>query len=485
MKATAPLLRPCRTPDELHAWVRLFTGLDVPRDPMCAAHDAPFDYLLRSYFEPASDLVVWAPRGGGKTRLAAVATLLDLLHKPPAAVRILGGSLEQSMKMWDYLLPDLDRLARKLLAGRIADGTRRVRLSTGSGAAVLTQSQRAVRGLRVQKLRCDEVELFKPEIWEAAQLTTRSIRRRRVESAAQQSGAPAAPIIAGAVEALSTLHMPHGLMSRIVDQAQAAGTRVLRWCLLDVLAPCPAERPCDGCALWDECQGRAKSRTAGFIAIDDAIRMKSRVSRETWECEMLCRRPSTRGRVFPGFDAQVHVREWEGACDTMSLAIDFGYANPFVALWVAARPDGAVHVVDEHVRSEWTLDQHIQEIDGRPWPRATRIFCDPAGAGRSAQTSASDVQVLRRAGYAVRHRASRIVEGIERVRRALRPAIGEPRLFIAPRCVKLIAALEAYRYPGAGEELPLKDGTHDHPIDALRYYFVNEEAMGPVRVSRY
>ena len=43
-----------------------------------------------------------------------------------------------------------------------------------SPAGVLAQSQRSVRGLRVQKLRCDEVELFDPAVWEAAQLTTRS-----------------------------------------------------------------------------------------------------------------------------------------------------------------------------------------------------------------------------------------------------------------------------------------------------------------------
>jgi len=35
-----------------------------------------------------------------------------------------------------------------------------VRLENGSGAAVLTQSEKAVRGVRVQKVRCDEVELF-------------------------------------------------------------------------------------------------------------------------------------------------------------------------------------------------------------------------------------------------------------------------------------------------------------------------------------
>src|SRR5262245_257233 len=86
---------PIVTPDDLHGWVRTYTGLNVPRQAICPHHDPPFEYLIRSFFEPAKDLIVWAPRGGGKTRLAAVATLLDLLCKPPVAVRILGGSLEQ------------------------------------------------------------------------------------------------------------------------------------------------------------------------------------------------------------------------------------------------------------------------------------------------------------------------------------------------------------------------------------------------------
>ena len=50
---------------------------------------------------------------------------------------------------------------------------------------------------------------------------------------------------------------------------------------------------------------------------------------------------------------------------------------------------------------------------------------------------------------------------------------GEIKLFIHPRCVRLIKAMQAYRYPTGGGELPIKDGEHDHLIDALRYYFVN------------
>ena len=85
----------------------------------------------------------------------------------------------------------------------------------------------------------------------------------------------------------------------------------------------------------------------------------------------------------------------------------------------------------------------------------------------------------------MRYRASRISEGIEAIRHALRPASGEARLLIDPRCRGLIAALRAYRYPDGGGENPHKDGVHDHPIDALRYYFVNTQAREAVRVRRY
>jgi hypothetical protein len=215
---------PCVDAEDLAACVKMFCGLDVPRKRVCPDHDAPFDYLWAAYHDEA-DLVVWAPRGGAKTRLGAVATLLDLLHKPGVAVRILGGSLEQSLRMWEYLVPDLAGRARGKLASQPRETVRKLSLLNGSTAAALAQSQRAVRGLRVQRLRCDEVEMFDPAVWNAAQLVTRS------------SGG-----VRASIEALSTLHLPYGLMARVVDDAQRAGTRVLKWCLLEVLEKCPRLR---------------------------------------------------------------------------------------------------------------------------------------------------------------------------------------------------------------------------------------------------
>src|SRR5215208_1210301 len=100
------------TPDDLHRWLKTNLGLNVPRKPVCGGHAAPFDYVQASYFEPAQDVVVWAPRGGGKTTLGAALTLLDLLHKPGVQARILGGSLEQSLKMWECLKEEVDRTAK-------------------------------------------------------------------------------------------------------------------------------------------------------------------------------------------------------------------------------------------------------------------------------------------------------------------------------------------------------------------------------------
>jgi hypothetical protein len=475
------LMTPCKTADELHAWIATYTGLHVPRRAVCCGHAAPFDYLRRSYFEPSVDQVVWAPRGGGKTSLAAVATLLDLLHKPGITVRILGGSLEQSLRMWEYLMGHLESF-REDLGDKTKITTRKLQLENGATAAVLTQSQKSVRGLRVQKLRCDEVELFEAPIWEAAQLVTRSRRAGsvRVQRSIDVDDDRTAtelenPLIHGTIEAFSTLHRPFGLMQTIIDQAEQRRTPVVRWCLLDVLERCPPERECASCPLFDECRGIAKTRCEGFFPIDDAIVMKSRVSEETWKNEMLCQRPSVRGRVFPMFDEAVHVRQppfaLDHACE-WTLGVDFGFSAPFACLWVAQR-DGLMYVVDELIEKEKPVYAHLETIASRPWPRVGQISCDPAGASRNDQTAKSNIDLLKERGFRVRSSASHIADGIELVRAALRTASGTTRLFIHPRCVQLIQALRSYRYKNEFSELPDKDGTSDHPIDALRYFFVN------------
>ncbi|MFQ6115119.1 MAG: hypothetical protein ACE5NG_13730, partial [bacterium] len=131
-------------------------------------------------------------------------------------------------------------------------------------------------------------------------------------------------------------------------------------------------------------------------------------------------------------------------------------------------------------RSRATVDVHAGEIKSRTpcsEEQVAATFCDPAGKSVNDVTGTSVVRELRAAGIVVRFRRSGILEGIELIRRAIRSGDGQSRLVISPRCQRLIEAMQCYHYPepssAAGRELPLKDGLYDHPIDALRYFFVN------------
>lgn len=213
----------------LQAWLWRHFGIRVPARGVIGGHSAPLDYLRHAFFdglEPGAeagppDCVVWASRGGGKTFLGAVATALDMLYKPGIQIRILGGSLDQSRRMHAHLM-DLFRneLLSDQLDGRITE--RRIRMKNQSQVELLAQSQTSVRGTRVQKVRCDEVELFDPAVWEAVQLATRS---------KLCGGRP----VRGAVECLSTMHVPHGIMAGLVDSARAGKRALFKWGVVDVL----------------------------------------------------------------------------------------------------------------------------------------------------------------------------------------------------------------------------------------------------------
>ncbi len=502
-----------RTADELHALTRTLLGLDVPRVAVLPGSDPPFTYLTHAYFADhargvagsagggmdvaaGSDAVVWASRGGGKTTLGAAATLLDLLFKPGIQVRVLGGSLEQSLKMHEALRAMVERPAlRPLLAGEPT--RRRIELVNGSRVEVLAQSQRSVRGVRVQKLRCDEVEHFDPAIWQAAQMVTRSARC-----------GPA--YVRGSLEAVSTFHRPGGLMASLVSspglrdsssrprtsdsKLEASNARLIRWTALDVAERCAADRPCEGCVLWRDCAGRAKHAT-GFVPIDDLVAQWRRTSDAVWDAEMMCRRPTVSDRVYERFDVSRHVRETlEGAAlpagasrrePAWVAGMDFGLRSPTVVLWACVYGTGeaaVVHVIDEHAAADLTVDQHVEAMRQKPWPRPAWIGVDPAGHARDAHSGLSTCQLLRSAGYTVRSRPSRIEDGVERVRRRL----DRDTLRVHPRCRRLIADLQAYHFdPGRPHrDEPVKDGP-DHACDALRYLIVNLEVGGAVRRRSY
>ncbi len=388
---------------------------------------------------------------------------------------MLGGSFDQSDRLAEYIRMFL-RARSELIDGRMTK--QRVRLVGGSEICMLAQSQQAVRGQHVQKIRCDEVELFDEEVWRAVQFSTRSRRDAR-----------------GSIEVLSTLHRAGGIMQTLVDRAiadggetrvksAAPGYRLINWCLWEVIERCPPSRKCDCCPLADDCRGVAR-KASGFLPIDDAIAIRARSSRASWETEMLCRGAKRDWLVFGEFDPARHVAPVAYCADFPTYrAIDFGYTSPLVCLWVQTAPGGSVHVIGEYVCSRRPMTHHAAEIlrrgrelTGGEEPRVEMTYVDPAGRQREASSGAACTEILAAAGIPCTWRGSTINEGIELVRAALAPADGRTRLRIAPTCKRLVEAFNSYHYPApetarGSDDRPVKDGP-DHLIDALRYFFVN------------
>ncbi len=464
------------TKRDLKNYVKVFLGIDVPDKRICCEHNSPMDYLWHSFSADLglqsdnrqskiasgrcnADAIVWANRAGGKTELAAVATLLDCVHKPNCQVRILGGSGEQAGRMYEYLVDFLHSGFEQFLAGPALKS--KCRFANGSSVEVLTQSAKSVRGQHIQKIRCDEVELFDEKVFAAAKFTTQS-----------KAG------IAAAMELISTMHRPYGLMHQAVASALEFGTPIFKWCLWEVIEKC-RDRNCSQCHLWSDCRGKAKEAD-GYLKIDDCLTQMHRASRAGWEAEMLCKRPSRQNVIFEDFDPALHVRHVDFDRNLpLYRALDFGFVNPFVCLWIQVDDAGVVRVIDEYVRSRATIDIHAEQLKKRtpiPQEQVAATFGDPAGKSVNDVTGTSAIRELRAMGITVRSRRSAILEGIELVRRAIRSGDGQSNLIISPKCPRLIEAMECYHYPDSGAspgELPQKDGLYDHPIDALRYFVIN------------
>lgn len=507
---------PPRNPAELRLVLRDALGIDVPDRAIEAGSSPPLSYLAHTFFEglrfgrsgregaleggggagatgdrAPADCVVWACRGGGKTFLGAVATMLDLVYKPGVQARVLGGSLEQSERMQAHLRslferPALSGLVRR---GRAAQARRRLALVNGSCAEVLAASETSVRGVRVQKVRCDEVDLFEPAIWSAVQLTTRSM----------PCGGPWGPEARGAVEALSTMHRPFGLMWDLTRPGRSAP--VFRWGLVDVLARCGREESCEGCNLWDDCRGEAKRRTApGHVGIADARAMKVRVDGPTWSSEMLCREPAGRDLVYPEFDARAHVFGEGAAPPGVSagrptvrwvMGIDFGFRDETALLLARVDDADVLWVEREHVARQARLEAHVavmkrwaEELGGVRM--VSWVAADPAGNAASRQTGKADCELIRAAGLQVRTRGSRVAEGVALVRARLGGGDAPARLLVHARCVRLIESLRRYHYDASDPRSrePVK-GEHDHACDALRYLVLSLDCARKGRVGRW
>ncbi len=224
---------------------------------------------------------------------------------------------------------------------------------------------------------------------------------------------------------------------------------------------------------------------ADFPGRDDAWEARARagLSEARWRREQELSFEGAEGRVYDQFDAAMHlladpfVIPEPGSGARFYRGIDFGYRRPAV-VWLTRQADGSLTVFDSLVGDRWPLDQLVQEIrrvdarHGLSERDMTWTAVDPAGASKTDQ-GISPVEHLQAAGFKLVWRPSSIAPGIEVVRALLRDASGQVRLQVDPkRCGAVVRGFQGYAW-GPDGETPVKDGEHDHPMDALRYLLVN------------
>lgn len=450
-------LRKPTTKQTLRDWIYVYLfPIRLPLVSVCPQHQTPMDYIWDSFQGNVDDVVIWSNRGGGKTLSGAIMTFMDTRWNDGLEVRILGGSRDQSDKMYSYVKNIyLDNKFRNHIIDEPHKNS--TKLVNGSTIEILTQSPKSVRGPHVPVMRLDEVDEFNADIFDSALMAASSkgkFRRR--------------------VEIFSTMHKQYGLMRELVANHIDRGFRLYKWCVLDVLEPCNPERyDCKICILKPECQGRAR-HADGFFPILDAMRIKQSSSEERWNSEMLCTEPSSRGRIWKDFQLDTHVVSYESLqskkFEYAIAGVDFGYAQPSAILFLAMESDGFCYIIDEIYEREKTTEQLIEMIREKTKKYSfpiSRYYCDAAEPDR--------IRLFSSAGLRAEPAIKNVSLSNDNVSVLFKMGSdGRPRLRVSRKCRNSIEEFLAYS---------MKEGTdhpnkwNDHCPDALRYMVASDPML--------
>jgi hypothetical protein len=206
--------------------------------------------------------------------------------------------------------------------------------------------------------------------------------------------------------------------------------------------------------------------------------MKKGLSSTDWRREYEISFEGAHNLVYPEFN-DANLLHYEYRYDPslpVYRSLDFGYRKPFV-LWLQETGDGRLIAFAEWAGEDATVEEmmvRIKQMEAEMGIEEARVVfsaCDPAGASVDS-AGVAPVERLKRAGFKMRYRPSRLLTGIELVKSLLQDASGCRHLFIAPALKQLIGDFRRYRWHQDSQE-PLKDGLCDHSMDALRYFAVN------------
>lgn len=192
------------------------------------------------------------------------------------------------------------------------------------------------------------------------------------------------------------------------------------------------------------------------------------------------------GLVYKQFTEPLHTidpvippKEWLWYC-----SLDHGFNNPTGVLWHAVSPEGLTITFGEHLKREWTLDQHAAAIHERnkQYGKVPNYYVgDPAIAQRSAHFGTSIQTEYAIRGIPIALGNNNVEIGVAKVQNYLRlnPLTKKPNYQITKNCVEYINEMKKLRWKtyaskkmqfnnNPQEQIHKKD---DHLCDSARYFF--------------
>lgn len=502
-----------RNDDELWLWIKENLHIEVPRTSVCENHVAPFKFIADMYFEREDSAVVIANRAGSKTFSVSILHLVNSMHKPGIESATVGAIEMQAKRAYQHLKSLIDLVDRKgVKESKITETV----WSNKSKTEILAGTLAGVNGPHPVVVHADEVELMDPVVFLESRNMSSSKKTPTRTYKAQD-------IIT------STRKRANGPMQRLVDEiheAELAGLKppykLFMWCIYETAAKvnncqvaypdlpdskkCECERIVKG--RWDDgtprtlktvCNGKL-AKSDGWIPFSDIVKTFTKTTKDVWEAQQECTRPSTSGLVLRNYGLETHgIRRWDPDPELGPIyaGIDFGGKNPHSVIWIqvlendvdaiAARGEkirlkqGSRVLFDELYISgvgnsrlaELIAEQEKKWRSKHPTFRVAGRFADPQG--RAARLD------LARAETPIKTQWMTTRDVKEHIK-IMVELIDDRMLFVdVERCEMWCEEIESWHYPNKNmslvddPELPVKD--FDHAMDASRYGLANIHAL--------
>jgi len=410
----------------------------------------------------AGDYIIWACRAGSKTFLyGGLDSWVKSCSKSRFETRILGGSLDQSILSYEAMKIFRDETDPKnaRIDGDILQSKTDFR--NKSKVSILAASIKSVRGPHPQCLKLDEVDEIEAIVYNAA--LSQPLSKFGHDSV---------------LGMFSTNHNIMGQMDKALEKAKESGQSIYKYCIWECLESC-RDYSCSTCKLSSICPGEQMRGADGYYTIPDFIKKLTQLSMSELSREWLC--------IKVGLGDTVYEQEWDEKIHLVSvnlreapvvLSVDFGGVDPFsIGVWQEAPDDlgGSgtwIRVAELYMQSSeesTTNGKVIDRAKKAPWWRLVK--------GIIPDNSRPDLiqewrEALPNALMTVIDKKT-IDEGIERVKSALRPVLGAPRLFVNRICLHFRQEILMY----AVKNMKPVD-KNNHSMDDTRYFVMAKMGEG-------